>query len=344
MEIIRTLTIDGNYKEGKCMKRVSLVLSLLLVAIVALTTGIISCAPAPEQQGGDNQGTAPEDGITIIFDFSGTFLPDDYSVIPFVVGSLGSINTNKYFDWDKVTNGGIRQDGTGSHVMTKIDSTKWKFFIRSSDILLDPNTPTTVEFKAANYSTEGWSQVVANFWNTIGNQLTGIANEKIVISNKQIIAAYKPGASDPTVRPGQTADGMILSSDGKTLTIKVAEHGGWSVHITYNVNNVSLTIISTNVSGTVGGNPATHYRYRGPFTDWGNDNPPVNATIVSNNPNGTVTIRATFNYTGPGKTEYKPVASPNGTDFTWASGGNQVIIIPRGVTHFTNIDGVNWTF
>jgi hypothetical protein len=303
------------------------ILSLILVAALAITVGLVGCSPQPggDSGGGAGGGGEAVDKITIIFNFEGTYLPEDYSVIPFVVGSLGSINSNKYYNWDAVINGGIKKDGTGSHVLTKISSREYKFEILTSDILLDPDTPTSVEFKAANYNTNGWDDVTNDFWGTIGNQLTGLDNEKIVISNNQIIEAYKPGSTDP-VLPGQSTNGIELSADGKTIKIYVGQHGGWSVHIAYNVTSVNLTLVVSNVATNKGGDALGAYGYSGTFNSWGGPEP---ATILSTNADGTVNIIGTFTYSGSGKVEYKVRGSNIVTgNWEWASGANKLAIIP----------------
>jgi hypothetical protein len=316
------------------------ILSLILVAALAITVGLVGCSPQP---GGDSGGGAGGDGgavdkITIIFNFEGTYLPEDYSVIPFVVGGLGSINSNKYYNWDAVINGGIRQDGTGSHVMTRISSREYKLEILTSDILLDPDTPTAVEFKAANYNPAGWNDVTNNFWGTIGNQLTGLDNEKIVISNNQIIEAYKPGSTDP-VLPGQSTNGIELSADGKTIKIYVGQHGGWSVHVAYNVTSVNLTLVVSNVATNKDTDALGAYGYSGTFNGWAT--PPAPATILSTNADGTVNIIGTVTYSGSGKVEYKVRGSNTVTDsWEWASGANRLAIIPSTASGsaYTNYD------
>ncbi|MCX8029744.1 MAG: hypothetical protein N2712_07115 [Brevinematales bacterium] len=315
------------------MKYAKIFLSLLLVAAVALSMSLVSCAPAPQDNnidggGGDTGGPA---GITIIFDFGGTFLPENYEVVPFIVGSLDQINPNKFYAWDGVVNNGIKQDGTGSHVLSKIDAAKWKLFIPDSDILLDPDTPTAVQFKAANYNPSDWDSVVDNFWGTIGNQLTGMNNEKIVISNKQVIEAYKPGDDSP-VKPGQSDKGITISPDGKTVTIDVGAHGGWSIHLPYTVTNVELVLITSNVSTNYSGSFVVEYGYSGSFNGWGG---PLVASILSTNANGRVNIIATANYTGSAKVEYK-VRGRVGADWQWATGENMLILIPKNVTKYTN--------
>jgi len=305
------------------------ILSLILVAALAITVGLVGCSPQPTNPGdsgsGGGGGGGAVDKITIIFNFEGTYLPEDYSVIPFVVGGLGSINSNKYYNWDAVINGGIKKDGTGSHVLTKISSREYKLEILTSDILLEPDTPTAVEFKAANYSTNGWNDVTNDFWGTIGNQLTGLDNEKIVISNNQIIEAYKPGSTN-AVLPGQSTNGIELSADGKTIKIKVAEHGGWSVHIAYNVTSVNLTLVVSNVATNKGTDALGEYGYSGTFNSWSG---PAPATILSTNADGTVNIIGTVTYSGSGKVEYKVRGSNTVTDsWEWASGANKLAIIP----------------
>lgn len=322
------------------MRYIKKSLALLLVAFVAFGVGLVSCSPSPtEGDQGSGGGVQEEPGIKIIFDFDGTFLPEDYGVVPFIVGGLNSINSNIYYAWDNVKNGGINQDGTGSHVLKKIDAKKWYFLIKDSDNTLDPDTATEIQFKAANYNPNGWNDVVNDFWNTIGAQTTGLNNEKIIISNKQVIEAYKPGDSY-AVRPGESTNGITISADGRTVTIKVADHGGWSLHIAYNVNNVSVTLITSNVSTNKGSDAIIAYRYRGTFNDWGNDNPIIDATILNTNDDGTVNISATFAYTGPGKIEYKVVGSNETTgNWEWASGNNIFTPIPQNATYFTNYFG-----
>lgn len=303
------------------------ILSLILVAALAITVGLVGCSPEPttsgDSGGSGGSGGGAVDKITIIFNFEGTLLPEDYSVIPFVVGGLGSINSNKYYNWGAVINGGIKEDGTGSHVLTKISSREYKLEILTSDILLDPDTPTAVEFKAANYSTNGWNDVTNGFWGTIGNQMTGLDNEKIVISNNQIIEAYKPGSTDP-VLPGQSTNGIELSANGKTIKIYVGQHGGWSVHIAYTVNNVQFTLVVSNVATNRGTDAVSEYGYSGTFNGWGG---PAPATILSTNADGTVNIIGTVTYSGSGKVEYKVRGLISG-NWEWAPGGNKLAIIP----------------
>jgi hypothetical protein len=308
--------------------RLHKILSLILVAALAITVGLVGCSPQPTTttSSGGSGGGGSADKITIIFNFDGTLLPKDYSVIPFVVGGLDSINSNKYYGWDAVINGGIKQDGTGSHVMTKINNKEYKFEIPTADILLDPNTPTAVEFKAANYNPAGWIDVVTNFWNTIGNQNTGLNNEKIVISNNQIIEAYKPGDTN-AVLPGQSTNGIELSADGKTIKIYVGQHGGWTVHVAYSVTNVNLTLVVSNVATNRGSDALGAYGYSGTFNGWGG---PLEATILGTNADGTVNIIGRItNYTGNGKVEYKVRGSNTVSgSWEWASGANKVVIVP----------------
>jgi hypothetical protein len=305
------------------------ILSLILVAALAITVGLVGCSPQPGGDSGGGAGGAGGDGgavdkITIIFNFEGTFLPEDYNVIPFVVGGFNSINSNKYYNWEAVTNGGIKQDGTGSQVMTKINSREYKFEIITSDILLDPDTPTAVEFKAANYNTNGWSNLVASsssFWGTVGNQLS--ANEKIVISNNQIIQAYKPGSTDP-VLPGQSRDGIELSADGKTIKIYIGQHDGWSIHVIYEVTDVQLTLVVSNVATNRGEYAVSEYGFSGNFNGWGG---PLSATILSTNDNGTVNIAGTFTVTGNPVVRYKVRGLIN-DNWAWQAGGDKLAIIP----------------
>jgi len=319
------------------------ILSLILVAALAITVGLVGCSPEPTTSGdsgsGGGGGGGAVDKITIIFNFEGTFLPEDYDVIPFVIGNLKStINSNKYYDWANVTNGGIKQDGTGSHVMTKINNKEYKFEIPIADILADPNAETTVEFKAANYNRAEWNVLTdpANdFWSIVGNQLTGMNNEKIVISNNQIIEAYKPGSTDP-VLPGQSADGIELSADGKTIKIKVAEHGGWSVHIAYTVNNVQLTLVVSNVATSRGEDAVSQYGFSGDFNGWGG---PLSATILSTNADGTVNIAGTVTVTGNPTVKYKVRGLISG-NWAWQAGSDKLAIIPSTASGsaYTNYD------
>lgn len=322
------------------MKYTKKILALLLVMFVAFGVGLVSCSPSPtEGDQGSGDGVQEEPVIKIIFDFDGTFLPEDYGVVPFIVGGLNSINSSIYYGWENVTNGGIKQDGTGSHVLKKIDAKKWYFLIKDSDNTLDPDTSTEIEFKAANYNPNGWNDVVNNFWNTVGAQTTGLDNEKIIISNKQVTAAYKPGDSY-AVKPGESTNGITISADGRTVTIKVAEHGGWGIHLPYTVNNVSITLITSNVATNIGSNPIIGYGYVGTISSW-NDNPSGNyiATILSTNNNGTVNISATFTYSGAAKIEYKVKGTNANGGWEWSTMNNVIAIIPQGVTHFTNYFG-----
>jgi hypothetical protein len=299
------------------------ILSLILVAALAITVGLVGCSPQPGGGSGGGTGGGGEavDKITIIFNFEGTYLPEDYDVIPFVVGGFNSINSNKYYEWEKVTNGGIKQDGTGSQVMTKINSREYKFEILTSDILLDPDTPTAVQFKAANYNPAGWSDLVTSFWSVVGNQLS--SDEKIVISNNQIIEAYKPGSTDP-VLPGESRDGIELSADGKTIKIYVGQHDGWSVHVTYEVTNVQLTLVVSNVATNRGEDAVSQYGFSGNFNDWGGPEP---ATILSTNDNGKVNIAVTITVNGNPTVKYKVRGLISG-DWAWQSGGDKLAIIP----------------
>ena len=352
------------------------ILSILAVAILAVSGLIVSCSPAPSDDGGtggDGQ-QAQQEGITIIFDFTDTILPESvpvpggaqgqvYRVVPFIVGDLKTqVNSNKFYNWGDIVYGGIRPNGTGSHVLTKIDAAKWKFFIAKSDILADPETPTAVEFKAANYNPSDWANIInittntnnqgevvistnVNFWNTVGNQLTGENNERIVISNYAIIEAYKPGDTNYAVKPGENTNGIELSSDGKTITIKVSNHGGWSAQL-YAVTNLQLTIISSNVATTnVAGNTVSEYGYRGTFTSWG-EGTMVNATILGTNDNGTVIVSATFTYNGPAGVNYK-VMGKVGDDWKWATDNDQAFLIPIQYTNnakYTNAENRAWNF
>jgi hypothetical protein len=319
------------------------ILSLILVAALAITVGLVGCSPQPTSGGGSGGGAGgggeAVDKITIIFNFEGTLLPEDYGVIPFVVGGFNSINSDKYYEWAKVTNGGIKQDGTGSQLMTKINRKEYKFEILTSDILLDPDTPTGVQFKAANYNPAGWDNVVNNFWDTVGKQLSD--DEKIVISNNQIIAAYKPGSTEP-VLPGESRDGIELSADGKTIKIKVAEHGGWTVHLAYTVNNVQLTLVVSNVVTTnQSGNPLGAYGFSGNFNNWGD--PPAPATILSTNDDDTVNIIGTITYTGNPTVQYKVRGSNTSGNWEWGPpgfGGDRSFIIPPvpSGSRYTNYD------
>jgi len=213
--------------------------------------------------------------------------------------------------------------------MAKISGNEYKLEIPTANILLDPSTPTAIEFKAANYNPAGWSNVVADFWHTIGNQSTGMDNEKIVISNNQIIEAYKPGDNN-AVLPGQNTNGIDLSADGKTIKIYVGQHGGWSVHIAYSVTNVSLTLIVSNVATNY-----AKYGYSGSFNNW---NAFQDATILGTNANGTVNITGTFTYTGSGKVEYKVRGSNDttGTNWAWSSNPNRTVIILSTDTAYTD--------
>jgi len=310
------------------------ILSLILVAALAITVGLVGCSPQPGGDsgggaggsGGSGGGGGAVDKITIIFNFEGTFLPEDYNVIPFVVGSLGSINSNKYYNWEAVTNGGIKQDGTGSQLMTKINRKEYKFEILTSDILLDPDTPTAVDFKAANYNRDGWNVLTdpANdFWSIAGKQLTGMDNEKIVISNYQIIEAYKPGSTDP-VLPGESRNGIELSADGKTIKIYVGQHDGWSVHVIYEVTDVQLTLVVSNVATNRGQNAVSEYGFSGSFNNWQG---PLSATILSTNDDGTVNIAGTFTVTGNPTVIYKVRGLISG-NWAWQAGGDRLAIIP----------------
>ncbi|MGC8767454.1 MAG: hypothetical protein ACP5QP_07160 [Brevinematia bacterium] len=315
---------------------------IILVAVLLVPVAFFAgCSSAPTEGGtgggtGGSTGGTTSDRITIIFDFSGTYLPENYSVVPFVVGGLNSINSNKFYSWDQVTNGGINQDGTGTQVLTKIDASHWKLEILDVDNLLDPSTPVEVQFKAANYNPAGWIDVTTNFWGTIGAQTTGLDNEKIVISNKQIIEAYKPGDTN-AVLPGQSTNGITVSADGKTITINVGAHGGWSLHIAYSVSNVSVTFAVSNVATNKGTDALVGYGYTGTFNGWSSIEP---ATILSTNGDGTVNIIGTITYTGVGKIEYKVRAS-NATSgsWEWASGGNIFFAIPSTATTYTNYAG-----
>ncbi|NPV02267.1 MAG: hypothetical protein HPY53_12900 [Brevinematales bacterium] len=195
--------------------------------------------------------------LKIKFDFSGTFNPEAYNAIPFILGDVNEVIMGAG-DWDQADDaGGITASGIGGvQLLTKEADGTWSITLAPTN----NNIAWGIAFKAANYYTELWSATTNDFWNSIGTQLTGVNNEQIFISNGMIIAVQKPGGTLSNVSGALVYDGFTVSGDQKSVTIDVGAHGGWSVSsLDGFTNDISVTIIWTNI-------PAWNHN---PSKEWG---------------------------------------------------------------------------
>jgi hypothetical protein len=214
------------------MKNKGVYLSLL----VLMVAGIITLSGCPTPVNGN--GTGVDQTVTVKFDFSGTYDPAAYGVTPFVVGGVGDYIAGGA-DWDACISNGINADGTGAQILTS-DGGLYK-----TTLTIPDNGSYIIELKAANYSTNDWMNVATNFWSTIGSENTGTDNEQIVVQNNIITMA---------ILKGVTNVGSTISSDGKTVTIDVAAHGGWGLDIVGSTAaDINVVLMWTNVSGGLTG-------------------------------------------------------------------------------------------
>ncbi|NPV01615.1 MAG: hypothetical protein HPY53_09570 [Brevinematales bacterium] len=179
--------------------------------------------------------------LKIKFDFSGTFNPETYGVLPFLVGDINEVIMGAG-DWGwtgNINEAGVKGADAVSMLTKEADGT-WS-------ITLAPTNNTVawgIAFKAANYLTSEWTAVTNDFWNNIGAQLTGVNNEQIFISNGVIIAVQKPSGTLSNVSGALVYDGFTVSADQKTVTIDVGAHGGWSVRAPgVTTNDIAVTIM-----------------------------------------------------------------------------------------------------
>lgn len=236
-------------------RRLSLLVTLLVVGLASAIV-FTGCPPQGGGGGGTNTGgggtggwnppiSLNPDEIMIVLDDSRSPYPvsviTNWGNVPFVVGGFAGLTNadtgEEMFSWGEVVNGGIKQDGTGSHVLTYNDVLQ-KYAIKIKVPLDDQ--PSTKEFKFANYLPSEWDSVVADFWNVIGSQLSGMANNQITISNGIIIGVKNPVTGDQT--------GFTISVNGKIVMVDLWAVGDWSVQVPGNTTDtVNLTIIWHNI-------------------------------------------------------------------------------------------------
>jgi hypothetical protein len=288
---------------------------LMLLSVVVGVVVLASCGTDPVPV--DDTDAIGEKDIVVAFDLSGTFDPAAYNVIPFLVGDVTNYITSAG-NWDACkSEGGIKEDGTGSQILTKHGSV-WKITLTMPDA-----KEYALVFKAANYDKTDWTNVATNFWSTIGAQNTGINNEGITVSNYKIVGVTKPGLSVTNITADAAINGFTVASNQKMVTIDVGAHGGWGVHVAGTlVADMAVTLLWTNVPSVniATGDPVALLPFAGLVS---NTNGTTAATAVG------VTGDATFLHTD-GTSTWNPKAGKILTLDAAAKTATITITVPSG--------------
>ncbi|NPV02266.1 MAG: hypothetical protein HPY53_12895 [Brevinematales bacterium] len=186
--------------------------------------------------------------LKIKFDFSGTFNPETYGVLPFLVGDINEVimGTSDWGWTGNINAAGVKGADAVAMLTKEYDGT-WSIILAPTN----NNIAWGIAFRAANYLTSEWTAVTNDFWNNIGMQLTGVNNEQIFISNNMIIGVQKPVGvltNFSNTWGSISFDGFYVSWDHKTVTIDVGAHGGWSICTGDPIDmDINVTIIWTNI-------------------------------------------------------------------------------------------------
>ncbi|NPV00295.1 MAG: hypothetical protein HPY53_02830 [Brevinematales bacterium] len=119
--------------------------------------------------------------VMLIFDFSGTYDPYTYGVVPFIYGGVANFIAGAYY-YTNCVKGGITIAGTGPQVM-KHDASSGLYF----NILTIPDdNEYSFEFGPANYSTSGWTELTNDFGHVYGKLNSTVFFDTLNIKNKKI--------------------------------------------------------------------------------------------------------------------------------------------------------------
>lgn len=182
-----------------------------------------------------------EGEILIAFDFSGTYKPEEWGVIPFIYGN----NISEYLDGAGDNENfiqGISQFGSGEQVL-KYDAISKIYYII---ITVPDDSFRYLSYRVDNYSAAGWEEVINGIH---GVQLLTTCFENLEISNKIILDNNLDlGGFHINSDAGTKKDGITLSICRRRVMIDVGEHFGWSLHLVGGTTaTIDLKMVWTNV-------------------------------------------------------------------------------------------------
>jgi hypothetical protein len=181
-----------------------------------------------------------EDEIMIAYDFSGTYQPSEWGVIPF----LNGWNISEYIDGAHDNDYyylGITQYGDGPQVLKRYAGTDLYYII----LKIPDNSDREVDYRVDNYNTAGWDDLENH-----GQQLTEHEWVRLHINNKLIVenSLYIGDRNFHTVNTGIEENGAIISVCRRRILINVGAHFGWSLHLVGGtMEPMNIMIIITNV-------------------------------------------------------------------------------------------------
>ncbi len=181
--------------------------------------------------------------IMIIFDFTGTYDPISWGVIPFIMGDCEPYFSKAGYFGSCIANEGIKIDGTGDQVLKK-DLSSGQYY----SVLTIPNpSSTNIRFLAANYTPNGWNELLVDFWTHIGNMNSIGVPESIQISNytiQSVSSFYGYTLSQTETKQS----GMYFSPDKKRVIYYIGEHSGWGLHLPGGtLESQTIQLIWTNI-------------------------------------------------------------------------------------------------
>ncbi|OHD55830.1 MAG: hypothetical protein A2Y33_14450 [Spirochaetes bacterium GWF1_51_8] len=184
--------------------------------------------------------------IMVIYDFSGTYDPYEWGVVPFVYGDVSSFIAGAY-NGINCTNGGITITGTGPQVL-KYDAISGYYY---NLFTIPDNTTYSFEFGLGNYSTSGWTELVNDFRNVYGKINSTLLFDRLYIKNKKI-DGFNNFQSGYFNTPDQYINGTTIYSDYKRLYMNVGDHTGWSLHLSGGIiEAMQVRIVWTNVPSVI---------------------------------------------------------------------------------------------
>ncbi len=207
----------------------------------------------------------PDGQIMIAFNFSHTFEPSRWGVIPFLYGDLSNyIDGANNFEFCYLS--GINQYGEGPQVLKRDPVTGYYYILLSIPDNQAYNIPNMVR----NYNPADWGNI-NNYtaWSYFGEQLFEGQYMTLAVTNKKIASLYIP-RGPTTGLYTYSGTGISISSYRKRILIDVGAHLGWSVRLIGGTEStMNLKLIWTNVRAVIRNIPEAFSNYVvGSVTNW----------------------------------------------------------------------------
>jgi hypothetical protein len=175
--------------------------------------------------------TVRSNEIMIVFDFGNSeFKPVNYTkIVPFIIGNLSMLGSG-YYDWEKVTNGGITSGGSGSQVCYYVNNNRSEYIV----ILPVPlEGDIDLRFKPANYNPTGWSELISSntsFWASVG-VLSAPDDNVIHVHNGFIDYIVNPYYDTNTLNDNSYHFATMIDNYKKAVKVEVYYQGDWTLHL-----------------------------------------------------------------------------------------------------------------